>query len=133
MLSSRDLPADKLKLSKLSTKWTGPSNVLQYNPQNQNVTVDFTDLPDLIHISNKLHTSLLKPFIRNDDIHFPQRQLHRPGPVEEDRWQVEKVLHFRSQPKTGKLQCKVQEKAWPTKYNQWLFTVDIDEDLIQQF
>ena len=45
---------------------------------------------------------------------------------------MEKVLELRSELKTGKLQYKVQWKGWPTKYNQSLFTADIDEDLIQQ-
>ena len=133
MLSTKNLPADKFKLSKHSPKWTGPFKVLEYNPQNQNVTLDFSDFPDLSNISIKFHTSLLKPFTPNNDIHFPERKLNRPGPVEEDRWEVEKVLEFRSQPKTGKPQYKVQCKGWPTKYNQWLFTADIDEYLIQQF
>ena len=46
---------------------------------------------------------------------------------------MEIVLEFRSRSKTGKAQYKVQWKGWPTKYNQWLFTADMDEDLMQQF
>ena len=46
---------------------------------------------------------------------------------------MEKVLEFRSQPKTANLQYKGKWKGWPTTYNQCLFTADIDEDLIQQF
>ena len=67
-----------------------------------NVTIDFADFPDLSNISNKFHNSRQKPLTLNDDIHFTARKLNRPSQVEEDRWQVEKVLEFRSQPKTGK-------------------------------
>ena len=107
MLSTKNRPADKFKLSKLSPKWTGRFKVLEYNPENQNVTLDFSDFPHLSNISNKFHTSLLKPFTHNDDIHVPERKLNRHGPVEEDRWEVERVLEFRSQPKTGKPHDKV--------------------------
>ena len=72
--------------------------MLKYNPQHENVRLDSSDFPELTNISNKVHSSLLKPFTPNDDIHFPERILNRPGPVVEDRWQVEKVLEFRSQP-----------------------------------
>ena len=133
MLSTKNPPADNFKLYKLSPKCTGPFKVLKYNPQNQNVTLDFSEFADLSNISNKFHTSLLKPFTPNDNIHFTERKLNTPGPVEEDRWEVEKVLEFRRQPKTDKQQYKVQWKGWTTRYNQWLFTADIDEDLIQQF
>ena len=133
MLSTKKLPADKFKLSKLSPKCTGPFKVLKYNPPNQNVTLDFSDFPDLSNITNKFHTSLLKHYIPNDDIYFSERKLNRPGPVTEDRQEVQKVLEFRRQRKTGKPQYKVQCKGWPTEYNQWLFTADIDENLIEQF
>ena len=108
MLSTKNLPADKFKLSKLSPKWTGPFKVLKYDPQNQNVTLDVSDFSDLSNISNKFHNSLLKPCTPNDDIHFSERKLYRPATGEEDRWDVEKVLEFRSQPKTGKSQYEVQ-------------------------
>ena len=117
MLSTNNLPADKFKLSNLSSKCTVRFIMLQYNSRNQNVNVDFSDFPELSNISTKFHTSLLKPFTRNDEIYLPESELNRPGPVEEDRWEVEKVLEFRSQPKTGKPQYKVQYKGWPTKYN----------------
>ena len=133
MLSTKNLPVDNFTLSKLSPTWTGPFKVLEYNPENQNVTLYVSDFPDLSNISNKFHTSLLKHFTPNDDIHFTERKRNVPGPVTEDRWEVEQVLEFRSQHKTGKPQYNVSWKGWPTKYNQLLFTADIDKDLIQQF
>ena len=85
ILSTKNLPADKFKLSKLSPTWAGPFKMLEYNHRNQNVTLDFTDFPEFSNISNKFHTSLLKPFTPNDDIHFSERKLNRPGTVEKDR------------------------------------------------
>ena len=108
--STKKLRADKVKLSKQSPKWTGSFNVLKYNLQNHNVSHDFPHFPELSNISNKFHTSLRKPFTPNDDIHFPEIIQNRPGAVEEDRSQVENVLEFRSEPKTGKPQYKVQCK-----------------------
>ena len=89
MLSTKNLPADKFKVCKVSPKWTGTFKVLKYKHQNHNVTLDFSDLTELSNISNKFYTSLLKPFTPNDDIHFQQRKLNRPGTVEDDRWEVE--------------------------------------------
>ena len=71
MLSTKNLPADEFKLSNLLPKWIGPLKGLQYNHRNQHVTLDFTDVPELSNIRNKFDTTLLKPFIPNDDIRFP--------------------------------------------------------------
>ena len=81
--------ANKFKLFKVSPTWTGPFQVREYNTHNHNVNLDFSDFPGLSNISNKFHTSLLKPFTPNDDIHFPAKKLNRPRPVEEHRWEVE--------------------------------------------
>ena len=78
MLSTKNLAADKFKLSKLSPKCTGLFKVLKYNPQNQNVSLDFSDFPDLSNISNKCHASLLKPFTSNDDIYVSEKKLNGP-------------------------------------------------------
>ena len=102
MLSTKNLPVDKFKLSKFSTKWTGHSNMPEYNPQNQNVIFEFSYLLELSNISNMFHTTLLKPFTADDDIHLPQWKLNYAALVEEYRWQVEKVLDFISQAETDK-------------------------------
>ena len=83
MHSNKNLSADKFQLFNPATKRTGPCKVLEYNPQNQKVNLDFSDFAHLSNISNKFHSSLLKPFTPNDDIHFPDRKLNKPGPVEE--------------------------------------------------
>ena len=118
MLSIKDFPAGKFKLYKLSPKWIGSFKVLEYNPRDQNVLFDFSDFPELSNISNKFHTSLLKPLTPNVHIHSSERKLNRPSPVEDDGWGVEKVLEFSSKPKTGKPQYKVQWKGLPAKYNE---------------
>ena len=130
MLSTKNLPAEKFKVSKLSPTWTGPCKVLECNAQNQNGSLDCCDFPELSNICNKFNSSLLKPFTLDDYIDFSERKLNRPAAVEEARWEVAKVLTFRNQPKTGKQQYEVQWKGWPTKYTQWLFTAHVDEDLI---
>ena len=108
LLRTKNFPADKFKLCKLSPKWTGPWKVLTYQPQNQNLTLGFRNIPDLGNISNTFHHSLLKPFISNDDLHFADSKLNRPCIFEEDQWIVEMVLEFPTQAKSGKPQYKVE-------------------------
>ena len=96
MLSTKNLPVDKFKLSKLLSKLTGPCKVLEHNPGYQYLTLDFFDFPDFTNISNTFHISHYKHFPANDDIHVLERKLNRPGPVEEDRWEVEQILEIRS-------------------------------------
>ena len=71
----------------------------------------FADPPVLGNMSNKFYTRLLKPYIPNDKIHLLERIAYRPSPLEEDRWEVEKVFEFRSRHKTGEPEYKVQWKA----------------------
>ena len=85
MFSTKNFPADTFKVHKLSLKCTGPVKVLEYNPQNQNVGLDFSDFAEFRNISNKFHTSLLPPFTPNDDLHLSERKLNSPGLVEEPR------------------------------------------------
>ncbi|KAF8445133.1 hypothetical protein BGX38DRAFT_1271470 [Terfezia claveryi] len=106
MLSTKNLPA-RYHSSKLSPKWIGPFTITKYSPWSQNAKLNFTDFPDLNNINNSFHTSLLKPFFPNPIQLFPSRTLEQPGPVKEDRYEVERVLEFRSQPRTGKLQYKL--------------------------
>ena len=72
-LATKDLPTDKCKLFELSTKCTRPFTVLKYNAQNQIVTREFSHFLVLSNISNMLHTSSLKLFLPNDDLHFTYR------------------------------------------------------------
>ena len=101
MLFTKHLPADEFKLCEFTPKWTGPFKVPEYNPRNPNVKLDISDFPELSNICNKFHNSLLKPFKPNDNNPFTEWNLKRPGPVEDDRWEVENVLEFKSQQKTG--------------------------------
>jgi len=45
--------------------------------------------------------SKLKPYLKNNDNKFPLRGLSKPGPVEDDRYEVEKVLEYLTAPRTG--------------------------------
>ena len=51
----------------------------------------------------------------NNDEKFPTRNLHKPGPVEDDRWQVEQVLKFRFKPVTKQPQYEVKWKGYEHK------------------
>jgi len=137
-LSTKNLP-ERYHVSKISPKWVGPFTVTQYNPWAQNVTLDFSDYPDLNNISNSFNTSVIAPYHENPEHLFPGRTPTKPEAVSKDRYEVEKLLEFRSEPRTGKMQYLVKWKDWPTKYNQWVYAEDedgnsnIDESLKQEF
>ena len=59
------------------------------------MTLDLSELPDLQYITNSFYTSLIKPYVPNNDEKFPTRKLDKPGPLAGDRWEVEQVLQFR--------------------------------------
>ena len=116
-LSTKNLP-DRYHVSKISPRWLGPFPVSHYEPWTQNITLDFSDYPDLQKITNQFNTSLIAPFYTNSDKLFPGRTLPQPGPVTGEKYEVEKLLEFRSQPKTNKLQYLVKWEGWPSKHNQ---------------
>ena len=47
---------------------------------------NLSDLPDLQYITNSFYTSLIKPYIANNDEKFPTRKLHKPGTVDGEGW-----------------------------------------------
>jgi len=71
--------------SKLHYTWIGPVKVIQANNQRQTYTLDLSDYPELFRITPVFHTSLLKPYILNNDNKFPSRKLEQPGPVGKGR------------------------------------------------
>ena len=95
----------------------------------EHTTLDLSELPDLQYFTNSFHTSLIKPYIPNNDIMFPTRKLNKPGTVEGDRWEVEQVLLFRFKPGTRQLQYEVKCQGYEHKDNSWINANDIDEQL----
>ena len=124
ILSTKNLPA-AFHQSKLAPKWIGPCKIIDLIPCRQNVKLDLSELPDLLYITNAFHTSLIKPYIANDDEKFTNRKLDKPATVEGDRWEVEKVLQFRFQPATRRPQYEVKWKGYEHKDNSWINAEEI--------
>ena len=94
-----------MKASKLDPLYSGPFKVTHINHWTDNYSCDFTEFPELQAIHNKFHISALKPAEKAKTF---TKQNQKPGPVENDRWEVEKVLEFRTHPRTGAKQYKVR-------------------------
>ena len=65
----------------------------------------------------------------NNDEKFTNRKLDKPGPVEGDRWEVEKVLQFRFKPGTRQPQYEVQWNGYEQHENSCINAEDIDQQL----
>jgi len=133
MLSTQNLPA-KYNSSKLSPKWIGPFKVTKELTFTQNVELDLSENPDLSNISTVFHTSLIKPYFTNP-IKFTGREKTKLGPVDEkeNRYEVERVMEYRSQPGTGLPQYKVRWKGYDYHQDEWVNDKDIDHSLKKDF
>ena len=64
---------------------------------------------------------------------FPQRQLKKPGPVSQNRYEVEKVIEYRKAPRTGVSQYKVRWLGYSHGDDQWSNAKDISTGILQDF
>jgi hypothetical protein len=132
LLSTKNLP-ERYQNNKLTPRWFGPFTITNVYEWRQSYELDLSEYPDLLNISNCFHTSLIKPYRENLHDLFPTRTLAQPGPVESDRWEVEKVLEMRSQPKTGTIQYKVRWTGWGPSHDSWQKASNIDQGLLEEF
>jgi len=132
MVSTKNFP-QHFNTTKLHYSWIGPVKILQANNQRQTYTLDLSDYSELSRIIPVFHTSLLKLYLPNNDNKFPSRKLDLPGPVSKGRWEVEKVVEFRTQLKTGKRQYKVRWKGYDESKDQWVYVEDIDKSLVERY
>ena len=87
--------------------WIGLFIILSANDHCKNYSLDlYSDQsPNLIY--NTFHVSNIKPHINNNPTLLPQDQFAKPGPVLQDKYEVKKIIEYRTAPKTDKLQYKV--------------------------
>jgi len=111
MVSTKNFPSH-FNINKLHYLWIGPVPVIKANNTKQTYNLDLSDYPELSRIIPTFHTSLIKPNQPNNDNKFPTRKLEQPGPVEKGRYEVEKVMEFRTEPKSGKRQYKIRWKGY---------------------
>ena len=117
MVSTKNFPSH-FNTRKLHYQWIGPVPVITANNIRQTYTLDLSEYPELSRIIPTFHTSLIKPYQPNNDNKFPTRKLGQPGPVEKGRYEVEKVVEFRTEPKIGKRQYKIRWKGYNESKDQ---------------
>ena len=94
MLSSQNINLPNVN-KKMKARWLGLFPISQVNYQRNNYTLDLSSNADLRHIHKTFHIGLLKPHRENDLREFPRRHYSTPGPVQDDRYEVEKAVNFR--------------------------------------
>jgi len=85
----------------------------------------------LIH--NTFHISKIKPYVENDSTNFPGHHDEQPGEVTEGRWEIKRVLEFRTAPRTGKSQYLVRWKGYRSDDDEWINFKDISLEIVQDF
>ena len=80
---------------KMKPRWLGPFLITQVNYQHNNYTLHLSSNSELRHIHKTFHIGLLKLYGENNQQQFPQRHYGEPGPVKDDRHEVEKAVNFR--------------------------------------
>jgi len=131
------LSAENLNLLNTSRKfkprWVGPFRIQHVNRKRNNYTVDLSTDSRLSFIHNTFHISKIKPYVENDSTNFPGRHGEQPGEVTEGRWEVERVLEFRTAPRTGKSQYLVRWKGYGSDDDEWINFEDISLEIVQDF
>jgi len=100
------------------------------NRKRNNYTLDLSTDRRLSLIHNTFHISKIKPCVENDSSNFPGRHEEPPGEVTEGRWEVERVLEFRTAPRTGKSQYLVRWKGYGSDDDEWINFEDISLEIV---
>ncbi|KAJ3492390.1 hypothetical protein NLI96_g66 [Meripilus lineatus] len=113
-------------VAKFMVRYDGPYKVLRAYPDSSTYTLD---LPPTMKIFPTFHSSLLKPYLPNDDDLFPDRAHPQPGPiVTEDgfeEWEVEEILDRR--PRGRGFQYLVRWKGYGPDSDSWLPGKEVEE------
>ena len=118
---------------KLKPKWLGPFTVTAANYQRRNYSLDLSTELGLNLIYNTFHVNKLKSYTPNNDKEFPGRKLEKPGPVEDDRWEVKNVLEFILASRTEERQYKVRWLGYSLADDQWVSATHITSEILQEF
>ena len=103
------------------------------NYYSNNYSLYLSSEPSLNFIHNTFHVSKVKPYLKNNSTVFPQCQLGKPGPVSQDRYEVEKVIKYRKALQTGAPQYKVGWLGYSFEDNQWMDAKNISTGILQDF
>jgi len=118
---------------KVKPRWVGPFRIQHVNRKRNNYTLDLSTDSRLSLIHNTFHISKIKLYVENDSTNYPGCHQEQPGEVTEGRWEVERVLAFRTAPRTGKSQYLVRWKRRGSDDDKWINIEDISLEIVQHF
>ena len=94
-LSTKNLAMPKHRARKLMPKFIGPYKVLKSMNDTSNITIELPEEFKNRRISPTFHTSLVRPYIENNDALFPKRETkvyYDFGNNEDQEWFVDEIL-----------------------------------------
>ena len=94
-LSTKNLTLPKHRAQKLMPKFIGPYKILKVMNKSSNITLQLRQEFKNREINPTFHTSLVQPYIKNNDIVFPKRDIkvyYDFGNDEDQEWLVEEIL-----------------------------------------
>jgi len=118
---------------KLRPRWVGPFNIPHVNKKRNNYTLDLSTDSRLALIHNTFHITKIKTYVKNDSNNFPGRQKEQPGGATKGSLEIERVLEFRTAPRTGKSQYLVRWKGYRSNDDEWINFEDIGLEIVQHF
>ena len=87
--------------------WIGLLTILSANYNCNNNSLDLSSDPSMNVIYNTFHVRKVKPYVHDNYTIFPQCDLEKLGPVSQDRYEVKKIIEYRTAPQTGIPQYKL--------------------------
>ena len=91
-LLTKNLALPKHRALKLMPKFIGPYKVLKVMNDSLNVMIELPQEFKDRRISPTFHTSLVQPYIKNNDILFPTKAYYDFGNKGDQEWLVEEIL-----------------------------------------
>ena len=114
------------RVAKFMCRFDGPYTVTAANPLSSSYTLD---LPDHLHIFPTFHSSLLRPFIPNDDERYPSRAHSQPGPIVmangATEYFVERILDRR--PRGRGYQYLIWWQGYGPEHDSWLPGAEVED------
>ena len=117
----------------MKSLWIGPFTILLANYNHNNYTLDLSTDQSLNLIYKTIHISKINPYVNNNSTLFPQRQQAKPGPVAQERYEVEKVTEYHKVPRIGIQQYKLSWLGYSFEDHQWINAKDLSTRIQQNF
>ena len=132
LLSTKNMNIKNISY-KMQPLWIGPFTILSANYNPNNYSLDLSSNLSQHLTRNTFHVSKIKPPRNNNSILFPQAQLKIPGPVPQDRYDIEKGMEYGKATRTGITQSKVRWVRYSFEDNQLINAKVISSETLQDF